>query len=291
MLFSLPQVYQGWLGLSILICHLVQRRQYIAFVMALFSFAFIFAEEEIPIWQTGGIEIPFVNVYGFGLDLNMSVEQLMKTGMFGLSALGQIGNMVSSISSGGGMDLGAWGGTEYTQRGGNFSSTVGGVQSSKSSSSKVVTSSASSDTKKQAMAETEEDQENQKKSSKESMKDEITLETLYKKIFDEKEPIYTLDSPVKSKMAEVVVAVNRVNTNTKNVYELLSSTDTSIRTKITNWDDMPAFPTIPAQKDTVNISKTSIQNIATDLALALSGQDITALDAEDGEYTLHNLGR
>ena len=49
---------------------------------------------------TGGIEIPFINVYGFGLDLNMSLEQLIKTGVTGLSFLtGALPGILSAVGS------------------------------------------------------------------------------------------------------------------------------------------------------------------------------------------------
>ena len=51
---------------------------------------------------TGGTEIPFINVYGFGLDINASLEQLIKTGMMGLSfisnGIGAIADFVKGSS-------------------------------------------------------------------------------------------------------------------------------------------------------------------------------------------------
>ena len=63
------------------------------------------------IWQvtdliekaTGGIHIPAVSVFGNMVDLSsFTLEGIMKTGLVGLSTLGQIGNIVSSLNSGGG---------------------------------------------------------------------------------------------------------------------------------------------------------------------------------------------
>lgn len=48
---------------------------------------------------TGGIDLPFLNVYGFGVDMNTSVAQLMQAGAMSAGILGSIGGMVSSLAS------------------------------------------------------------------------------------------------------------------------------------------------------------------------------------------------
>lgn len=48
---------------------------------------------------TGGINIPFITAMGSGVDLNATVEGLMKLGLVGLSTLGGIGDIVSGMSS------------------------------------------------------------------------------------------------------------------------------------------------------------------------------------------------
>lgn len=66
---------------------------------------------------TGGIALPFVNVFGSGFDLNTTVTQLAKSGMAGLTLLG---NLVSALGSGGlntGMDINEWNNVEMTSRG------------------------------------------------------------------------------------------------------------------------------------------------------------------------------
>ena len=50
----------------------------------------------------GGIDLPFVNVMGFGLDLNTSVAELMKVAAVSGSALAGIGKLVASLGSAGG---------------------------------------------------------------------------------------------------------------------------------------------------------------------------------------------
>lgn len=48
---------------------------------------------------TGGINIPFITAMGSGIDLNATVEGLMKLGVAGVSFLSNIGNIVSGIGS------------------------------------------------------------------------------------------------------------------------------------------------------------------------------------------------
>ncbi len=48
---------------------------------------------------TGGINIPFVTALGAGVDLNATVEQLMKLGIVGVSTLSGIGNIINGVSS------------------------------------------------------------------------------------------------------------------------------------------------------------------------------------------------
>ena len=48
---------------------------------------------------TGGINIPHATVLGTGVDMNATVEQLIKLGLVGISTLGNIGNIVKGVSS------------------------------------------------------------------------------------------------------------------------------------------------------------------------------------------------
>lgn len=48
---------------------------------------------------TGGINIPFISALGTGVDLNTTVENLMKLGIVGATTLGSIGDIISGISS------------------------------------------------------------------------------------------------------------------------------------------------------------------------------------------------
>lgn len=48
---------------------------------------------------TGGINIPFISAVGSGVDLNTTVENLMKLGIVGVSSLGMIGDVISGVSN------------------------------------------------------------------------------------------------------------------------------------------------------------------------------------------------
>lgn len=50
----------------------------------------------------GGIEIPFINVYGFGFDLNATVADLMNVAALSGTVLGGMGKMLASLAGGGG---------------------------------------------------------------------------------------------------------------------------------------------------------------------------------------------
>jgi hypothetical protein len=47
----------------------------------------------------GGIDLPFVNVMGFGIDLNTTVSDLMRIGAMGAGILGSFGSMIDGLSS------------------------------------------------------------------------------------------------------------------------------------------------------------------------------------------------
>lgn len=104
---------------------------------------------------TGGIALPFVNVMGFGVDLNTTVTQLAKTGIAGL---GLMGGLLSSLFGGslfGTSDLNKWGYQEYNSRGSQIKGIAKGVSSGKSASSdmNMTGSASSSDVKNSTMSE------------------------------------------------------------------------------------------------------------------------------------------
>lgn len=127
----------------------------------------------------GGIDLPFINVMGFGVDLNMSVADLMRIGAMSAGILGSIGSMFSGlgnsfngramlqkmgISEGNGLQInargGASGGVSSLAGGGSESTSESGyIGNSLSSDVKDSTIQESEDSKKQQMIEAKEEAE------------------------------------------------------------------------------------------------------------------------------------
>lgn len=86
---------------------------------------------------TGGINIPSVSVLGTGVDLNTTVENLMKLGVIGAGSLGMIGDIVSGVSGTFNFEkslsrLGIGNKVSYTSRGEGISSLKSGFSTSES---------------------------------------------------------------------------------------------------------------------------------------------------------------
>jgi hypothetical protein len=243
---------------------------------------------------TGGdLKLPEITMFGTGVNITSSIPNLIKTGIFGLSAIGQIGNIIDSIDSGGGMDLGIWEAKEYTTRGGKFDSTVGGVQKT-TSGSKNVTSSSSSDTKKAAIESTSEDQEEGIKRSEEAMKDKVTLETLYNTLFDKRKYVEVRDFEILPKLSTISNSVASVNTHTTSIINKLNATDdNAIKVNVVNFSQLGSA--MPSSSNTTSfLGYTKLDEIINSLAGkivdGLNGGDISAHDLDDvGGYTLKNL--
>jgi hypothetical protein len=125
----------------------------------------------------GGIDLPFLNVMGFGIDLNTTVADLMRVAAVGGGILGSIGPLISGlgnsfsgqrmlkqlgISSGSGLTVtprGDGGGGASTGGGGSSTSGSGYVGNSSGSDIKNSTIQESEDSKKQQMVEAKEEEE------------------------------------------------------------------------------------------------------------------------------------
>ena len=90
---------------------------------------------------TGGIAIPTIGIMGNSVDLETTVTGLIKSGIAGLSMIGTLVSAVGSISNKGGMNLSAWGGEEYLQRGAGFGGVTSGYAVTTSRSTAMVSSS------------------------------------------------------------------------------------------------------------------------------------------------------
>lgn len=107
---------------------------------------------------TGGIHLPVISVMGNALDLSaFTVEDLIRGGVMGISAMGSLLSIVSSLNKGGGLSLEAWGGKEINERGGLQQLGVTGVNAGKSGSAYIASGSAE-DMKKQSMFDAKEDE-------------------------------------------------------------------------------------------------------------------------------------
>ena len=148
------------------------------------------------IWQvtdliekaTGGIHIPAVSVFGNMVDLSsFTLEGIMKTGLVGLNTLGQIGNIVSSLNSGGGLSLSGWNYADTLQRGQISETTAGSVAST--SGSMVVGSSSSSDIKKSSLASAASGADEVSEITNTDQEDTYSVDDIYKAMYKDKTPV------------------------------------------------------------------------------------------------------
>ena len=106
--------------------------------------------------NTGGINIPYISAMGSGLDLNTSVENLIKLGVVGAGSLGMIGDLISGMSSTLApasilAKLGISNNATTISRGSGLSASTGGLSTSQSSVT-AVSNSSGSDIKESALA-------------------------------------------------------------------------------------------------------------------------------------------
>ena len=140
---------------------------------------------------TGGIPIPFIDVFGTGIDLNTTVENLIKLGLVGTSTLGQIGSLIvgaATADSGSGnnfllrqMGIGADVKSNVITRGTGLESRSSGLSTSVTT---FVGNTEGSDYSESAMSQAMDEQEQKKKEQtpEETVEDEINakLDTLLK---------------------------------------------------------------------------------------------------------------
>ena len=81
--------------------------------------------------------IPFVNIFGSGLDLNATVGDIMRGGLLLGGAASLVGNIYAGLTSVGGLNLDAWNAQEYTSRGSGMSFSTGTMQGGTSGSTYV----------------------------------------------------------------------------------------------------------------------------------------------------------
>ena len=92
---------------------------------------------------TGGINIPFITAMGNGIGMETDLNSLVNLGIVGAGTLGQIGNVMSSLSNKGGLNLEAWGASDMTTRGTGTAGIVSGVKSTTSQTTYIGNASSS----------------------------------------------------------------------------------------------------------------------------------------------------
>lgn len=133
---------------------------------------------------TGGIKLPAISVMGNMIDLSaFTVEGIVQSALVGISALGQIGSVINSITHNGGMDLTIWGGKETTSRGGFVETTAGFNR--QTSQSQYVGSSSSSDLKNETLSSTTEEAEGVGEITNAGNEPEHTFDDFYNAVFVE----------------------------------------------------------------------------------------------------------
>lgn len=125
------------------------------------------------------MNIPFISVAGFGLDLNASVVDLLNTALGFSKAFSLIGNIIGSIGSFGGLNLAAWGGTEYNQRGNSIGGLLSTMIGGTSSSTYVANSSSSDSVESTLYSATDEASETSKITNKNTQPDEHSLDDFW----------------------------------------------------------------------------------------------------------------
>ena len=139
---------------------------------------FIYKMAKVVDDAAGGIDLPFLNVMGFGVDLNTTVSDLMRVAAVGGGILGSLGPLVSGlgssfsgramlnklgIGSGSGLNVvqrGDGGGSSGSQGGGSQSTSGSGYAGNSSGSDvKDSTIQESEDSKKKQMIEAKEEEE------------------------------------------------------------------------------------------------------------------------------------
>ncbi len=140
--------------------------------------------------ETGGLHLPAISVFGNSVDLSaFTIEGMMKTGLVGLSTLGQIGNILSSLGNKGGLSLSAWNYADKMERGQIETQSAGAVNTT--SGSTYVGSSSSSDMKNASIAGATEESKEVAEITNADNESEYTFDDWYNAVLIDKEPIYT----------------------------------------------------------------------------------------------------
>ena len=130
------------------------------------------------------INVPFVNVAGFGLGLENTVNGIMQLGLGLSSAMSLVGNIMAGLKSGGPFNLDAWGGTEYTQRGSSSAFSTAG-SAGETSGSTYVASGSADDMQASTLNQATDDAQKTSEITNKNSDPGKTIDDLYKTTVDE----------------------------------------------------------------------------------------------------------
>ena len=98
---------------------------------------------------TGGINLPVISFMGNSFDPKMSLESLIKTGVVGFSAIGQLVSSIGNIFSGSALDINKW--DVNTNKGKGFRGFTNGNAVSQTTSQATYVSNSNATGTKQAL--------------------------------------------------------------------------------------------------------------------------------------------
>lgn len=125
------------------------------------------------------IAIPFVNAAGFGLDLNTSVQDIMRLGIGLGQATSLMTNILGGLFSGGGMDLDSWNAKDTLSRG-SLSFTGSSSTLGETSGSVYVGNSSMDDMKRSSLNQATDDAEETRKITNKNLKTDYTFDDFYR---------------------------------------------------------------------------------------------------------------
>lgn len=141
---------------------------------------------------TGGINIPFINAMGFGLDLNTDINSLIDLGLIGYGLLGSVGPALSGLTNVAGLagplaTFSAFS-RDYTSRGKGFSGVLSGTSSGLSLSSQIG-SGSTADMESATLTSATDKAIEQTEGAAAEHENDRTAENIYQMMFEQKEPI------------------------------------------------------------------------------------------------------
>lgn len=150
---------------------------------------------------TGGIKLPQVHVLGNAVDLSaFTIEGLIKTGAFGIGAIGQLSTVLSSFKNAGRLDIDNWGQEKVITQGTGFvNSRAGGIESG-TSSSMVVSGSGEDIEESQTASQRDNQRKKEDKYSQTEQKDTYNVDDLFRMMFVDgnmEHPIYVKSDTTK----------------------------------------------------------------------------------------------